>query len=420
MKKPNQKYDKYWYAGVTAFLVLAAALGVWTVIDNLETLGSFLSAVNSALYPIYVGLIIAYLLSPIVDKTDRYVFVPLMKKIRKNKEKALKTARGCSVALVLIVAILILSCLTMLVVPEVINSVTSLIYNLPGYYQNLLQWGSEVFKSNPKLVETFQTYSGVIYESFLSWLQDIILPGSTSLLNTVTDGVVNAVNVLVNVFIGIIVSIYLMASKENFCALGKRLIYTVFSVKKANGILGTLGEAHTIFAKFISGKILDSLLVGVLTFIVMSVAGVPYTILISVVIGVTNVIPFFGQYIGIIPSAILVFIADPVKGVLFLVLIIVLMQFDGNILGPKILGESIGLKSFWVLFSILFFGSLFGLAGMICAVPVFAIIYRMTKRWSAGKLAAKKLPTETEFYCHTEEIKQNIKEEIKEENGVKQ
>ena len=131
----------------------------------------------------------------------------------------------------------------------------------------------------------------------------------------------------------------------------------------------------------------------------MNIAGIPYTILISVLIGVTNIIPFFGQYIGIIPSAVLVFIASPSKGVLFLVLIIILMQFDGNVLGPKILGDSIGLKSFWILFTILFFGSLFGVLGMICAVPVFAVIYRMVKRFCAGRLAKKQLPTETECYC---------------------
>jgi predicted PurR-regulated permease PerM len=325
-----------------------------------------------------------------------------MKKILKKKNKAEGIARGCSVALVLVVAILILFCLTMMVVPEVVNSISSLISNLPGYYNNLLAWGKEVFKSNPKVAELFQTYSGAVYENLLFWLQNTILPNSNKFLDVVTDGVVNAVNVVVNVFIGIIVSIYLMSSKENFCALGKRLMYTVFSVKRTNAILDVLGETHTVFAKFISGKIVDSLIVGVLTFVIMSIAGIPYTILISVVIGVTNIIPFFGQYIGIIPSAILVFIADPVKGVVFLVLIIVLMQFDGNILGSKILGDSIGLKSFWILFSILFFGSLFGLLGMICAVPVFAIIYRMTKRWSAGKLAEKELPTETDFYRNPE------------------
>ena len=147
-----------------------------------------------------------------------------MEKIVKKKNKAKRIARGISVTVVLCLSMLIIFCLAMMVVPEVINSISSLIYNLPGYYQNLLSWGEEVFKSNPKVVELFQRYSGVIYESFLSWLQDFILPSSTRLLNVVTDGVVNAVNVVVNIFIGVLVSIYLMASKENFCAFSKRVI----------------------------------------------------------------------------------------------------------------------------------------------------------------------------------------------------
>lgn len=412
MKRPNRKFEKYWYMGITAFLVLAAASAVWMIFTNLHVLGGALSAVNSALFPVYIGLIIAYLLSPLVNKAEKFIFIPLIRKVIKKNQKTKEIARGISVTFVLLAAILIIFCLTMMVVPEVVNSISSLISNLPGYYKNMLVWGENIFKSNPKLTELFQTYSSVIYERLLSWLQNIILPSSTRVLNVLTDGVVNAVNVVVNVFIGLIVSIYLMASKENFCALGKRLMYTVLPYKRVNAILEVFRETHTVFAKFISGKIVDSLIVGVLTFIIMSIAGIPYTILVSVIIGVTNVIPFFGQYIGIVPSAILVFIANPVKGVVFLILIIILMQFDGNILGPKILGDSIGLKSFWILFSILFFGSLFGLLGMLCAVPVFAIIYRMTKRWSAGRLAKKKMPTETEFYCHPEEFLEDFSEEV--------
>lgn len=403
MKRPSSKFDRYWYAGVTAFLVLAAAVAVWMILDNLGALGGIVSAINSALFPVYVGLVIAYLLSPLVNKADHYLFIPLLEHIVKKKHKAKDLARGFSVVLVLILFLLVIFCLVMMVVPEVVESISSLVYNLPGYYKNLLAWGEEVFKNNPRFVEVFQEYSGSLYEHLLSWLQNTILPSSTKLLDALTDGLVNAVNVAVNSFIGIIVSIYLMSSKENFCALGKRLMYTVLPVKRANAVLDILGETHTVFAKFISGKILDSLIVGVLTFIIMSIAGIPYTMLISVIIGVTNIIPFFGQYIGIVPSAVLVFIANPFKGVVFLVLIIILMQFDGNVLGPKILGDSIGLKSFWILFSILFFGSLFGILGMVCAVPVFAIVYRMVKRWSAGRLAAKELPTETEFYCNPSE-----------------
>lgn len=398
MKPLNPKFEKYRYAGLTAFIVIAAALIINVVFDNMGVLGGIMSAVNSALFPVYIGMIIAYLLSPLVNKMDRFVFVPLIRKFTKKEFKSKEIARGCSVAAVLLLAVFVIFGLLMLVIPEVVDSIYKLISELPGYYQNVLEWGRNVFRSNPRFEEYFLNFSSVAYEKLLSWLQDELLPNSNKLLSVLTDGVVSAVNVLVNLFIGVIISIYLMAGKENFCAQGKKLAYSVFSIKRANGMIEVLREIHTVFAKFISGKIIDSLAVGVLTFIIMSIAGIPYTILISVLIGVTNIIPFFGQYIGIVPSAVLVFIADPVKGVIFLILIIILMQFDGNVLGPKILGDSIGLKSFWILFSILFFGSLFGLLGMICAVPVFAVIYRMVKRWCAGRLAKKQVPTETEYY----------------------
>lgn len=409
MKRLNTKFDKYLYAGVTMFLVVTAALIVKAVLDNLKVVGGALSAVNSALAPVYFGLIIAFLLSPLVNSVDEFVFIPLMRKIVKKEKKAKGLARGLSVAVVLILALFIIFGLIMMVVPEVINSISSLAANLPSYYKNILAWGDDVFKSNPKLAEYFENFSGSMYEKLITWLQNDLLPESSKLLSLLTDGVVNAMSVLFNVFIGIIVSIYLMAGKENFCAQAKKLMYAILPHKRVEGTLEVMRETHTVFAKFISGKIVDSLIVGMLTFIIMSIANIPYTLLISVIIGVTNVIPFFGQYIGIIPSAVLVFIANPSKGVIFLILIIILMQFDGNVLGPKILGDSIGLKSFWILFSILFLGSLFGFLGMLCAVPIFAMIYRWVKRWCSKRLAKKGVPVETDYYRkEPERKKKNI------------
>ncbi len=399
MRRPEKEYEKYWYAGLTGFCVIVAAVLVYLILNNLGALRGLLHTINGALYPVYIGLIVAYLLSPLVNKADHYLFVPLFRKIIKDKDaKVKRIARGCSVFLVLVLALFVFFGLLMLVVPEIINSVSSLVRSLPGYYVNVVEWGERMFDSNPALADLYTNFSGDVYNRLLDWLQNDLLPNSNRLFSSVTGGVVNAANVVLNFIIGLIVSVYLMVGKESFCAQCKKIIYAVCTHKRAESILDALSETHTIFAKFISGKIIDSLIVGVLTFFIMSIAGIPYTVLISVLIGITNIIPFFGPYIGTIPSAILVFIADPGKGVLFLILIIILQQFDGNILGPKILGDSIGLKSFWILFSILVFGSLFGLVGMICAVPVFAVIYRMIKRWCAARLAKKKLPTETECY----------------------
>ncbi len=399
MKRPEKEYEKYWYAGLTGFFVIVAALIFYVIVSNLDVVGGIIAKINSALAPVYIGVVVAYLLSPLVDKTDRRIFIPLWNKIIKNKEKkAGRIARGCSVFVVLIVALFVLFGILMLVIPEIFNSFTSLAGSLPEYYANVKNWGVHIFKSNPEVAEYFTTVSKGLFDKLLDWLQNDLLPNSDKFLAFITDSVVNATSVLLDFFIGIIVSIYLMAGKEGFCAQCKKMFFAILSPEKAEHVLSLLGETHGVFAKFISGKIIDSLIVGILTFIIMNIAGIPYTVLISVLIGVTNIIPFFGQYIGIVPSAVLVFIASPSKGVLFLVLIIILMQFDGNVLGPKILGDSIGLKSFWILFSILFFGSLFGILGMICAVPVFAVIYRLVKRWCAGRLAGRQMPTETECY----------------------
>lgn len=399
MKKLNPKYNRYFYLGLTLFLVAVAAKVVEMLLVSFVGFGEVLSAINTALSPIYIGIIIAYLLSPLVNKADRYLFVPLMDKIiKKNKKKAQGIARGLSVTAVLILALVVVFGLIMMVVPEVVNSISGLVSSMPSYYHNVVDWGDKVFKSNPWAAKYFDNISESMYKNLLNWLENDLLPNSNKMLETLTSSVMDAANVMVDFFIGIIISIYLMAGKENFCAQGKKLMYAILPVKRVNAMLEVLGETHTIFAKFISGKIIDSLLVGVLTFIIMSIAGIPYTLLISVIIGITNIIPFFGQYIGIIPSAVLVFIASPIKGVLFLILIIILMQIDGNVLGPKILGDSIGLKSFWILFSILFFGSLFGLLGMVCAVPVFAVIYRMVKRWCHRRLEKKNIPAETEYF----------------------
>ena len=194
-----------------------------------------------------------------------------------------------------------------------------------------------------------------------------------------------------------------------FLAQARRLIYSIFSVKRAGQILSLTGEMNQLFSKFISGKILDSLCVGIITFFVMSILGIPYTSLISVIIGVTNIIPFFGQYIGIVPSAFLILLVSPFKCIIFLIAIIIIMQIDGNIIGPKILGESIGLGSFWILFSILVFGSLFGIIGMIVAVPLFALAYRNVKRWSKERLEKKQLPTETNYY-RAEKVEEHKRE----------
>ena len=205
------------------------------------------------------------------------------------------------------------------------------------------------------------------------------------------------------VLIGIIVSVYLLFSKEKFMRQSKKVIYALCKPKRANFILHIGRKANEIFGGFIIGKIIDSAIVGVLCFAGVSIFKMPYPLLISMIVGVTNVIPVFGPYIGAIPCALLIFLVDPMKGIGFIIFIILLQQLDGNVIGPKILGESTGLSSFWVIFAILIAGKMFGIGGMVIGVPMFALIYYVIKLFIQQKLEAKNLPTDTELYtdkCH--------------------
>ncbi len=396
---------KYLYLGGTAIIVLV----VWQVLNitllSWDHVMGMVGMINTALSPVYIGLIIAYLLDPLMGILEAHVMDPLAHRILKKKvHLADGIARGVSVFVVILAAIFALFGLFMLVLPELVNSLTSLVNNMPSYYQVLREWIQGLGKSHPEIAQYTMNLSESAYQQLRTWLENDLLPSSTQILASVSGSVMGFLSTLFDIFIGLIISIYLLANKEVFLAQSRKLIYSIFPVNRANNLLELCGEANYIFSKFISGKLIDSVIVGIITFFVMSILGMPYASLISVIIGVTNVIPFFGQYIGIIPSAFLVLLVSPVQCLIFLIVIIIIMQVDGNIIGPKIIGETTGLGSFWILFSILVFGSLFGLIGMLVAVPVFALIYRSTKKWSASRLKKKKLPVDTEFYLNHKSI----------------
>ena len=213
-----------------------------------------------------------------------------------------------------------------------------------------------------------------------------------------TVGLYTLVMELFHAVIGVIVSVYILFGKETFINQSKKATYAIFPTERANLLIHIAVKTNEIFGGFIIGKIIDSIIIGILCFIGTSLLNMPYAMLVSVIVGMTNVIPFFGPYIGAIPSAVLIALADPMKGVYFLIFILLLQQFDGNILGPKILGNSTGLSAFWVIVSILLGGGLFGILGMLFGVPAFAVIYYIVKLFLDNQLEKKKLPTESECY----------------------
>jgi len=241
-------------------------------------------------------------------------------------------------------------------------------------------------------------------KKFFPWLESEFLPSVNIVASGFANGVISVLNVLYNLFIGIIVAIYILASKDTFSAQAKKVVYGIFKKEHADVVISYVRIADGMFSGFIVGKIVDSTIVGILCFAAMTIMGLPYALLISVIVGVTNIIPVFGPYIGLVPSALLILIVNPMQALYFVILIAVLQQIDGNIIGPAILGESTGLSAFWVLFSILLFGGLWGIVGMIIGVPLFAMNYRIVADFINWKLSAKQLSTLTDRYRNLKRI----------------
>ena len=285
-------------------------------------------------------------------------------------------------------------------------------FQFPVYVNNLTAWLQKVLADNPEVESYINDLINTYTPELRSWMNDTLLPQMNAVLKVVSNYAFNVLKALWNMIIGLIISVYIMGSKEKFIGQAKKAIYSAMDIKRANSFIEDIRFVHRTFGGFISGKLLDSLLIGILCFAGTSIMGTPYPVLISVIIGVTNIVPFFGPYLGAIPSAFLILMIDPIQCLYFLIFILVLQQFDGNILGPKILGDSTGLSSFWVIFSITIFGGFMGVPGMVIGVPTFAVIYALCRRWINRNLAKKKLPTETEEYKELGRIDETSKEFI--------
>ncbi len=276
--------------------------------------------------------------------------------------------------------------------------------NAKGYYETVSKWITGLLENNPEYAEQATELFNHYYEDALNWIQNNLLPQVQVALEAVTGGIVGIFVFFKNLLIGIIVSIYLLAMKENFSAGSCKLCYALAPEHWATWFIQGVKKADTIFSSFFRGKLLDSLIIGVLCFIFSSIFRFPYAPLISVVVGVTNIIPFFGPFLGAIPSAFLILLDNPIKCLYFVIFVIVLQQFDGNILGPKILGGSTGISGFWVIVAILVGGGLWGVPGMFLGVPIFACVYSGLKSFAAFLLKRKDLPVDTSCYSTHEPV----------------
>ncbi len=406
-KQTEEKADwnirPYLAVGLISFLVIIGSIAFFFLIYRYHGFAKTLDKIMVILQPITIGLILAYLVNPVVNFEERCL-LPYAKQKMKNPEQAQKVVRGISVAGALLFLALVIGILLQMVVPELYKSINGMIDTLPKQVNSFMDWISDYVDNDSELSGYLEIGLTKGTEFFENWAQTEFLPQTKNIVAGVTTGVIGVVKILFNVVIGIIISIYVLMSKEIFIGQSKKVVYALFSGKKANAIIHTVHKSNEIFGGFISGKILDSLIIGILCFICLYFMKMPYSVLVSVIVGVTNVIPFFGPYLGAVPSTILIMLANPIQGFYFVIFILVLQQVDGNIIGPKILGDSTGLSSFWVVFAILVGGGIFGIPGMIIGVPLFAVIFYILRRILNYTIQKKRLPLDSGDYIKTEKL----------------
>ncbi len=401
----NKAYQKYIAAGITAFLVTALAIGFFFFIFKNADISAGFKNIIGILQPIVYGIILAYLLNPIYNRCTKLLERLLAKTIKRPKILDM-IVRLISTSTVLLITFLAMFGFS-LIVPQIGESLLGIVLQMPDYIVSLEQLLTNFIDNNPIIAP----YINDIYLNITSYLRDWLdmelIPTINIWAEMISLSILGVFNIIVDIFIGIIVMIYLLNDKTKLIAQFKKIIYSIIAIEKANDIVDNLRYTHRVFGGFINGKILDSFIIGLITLAFMHIADMPHPTLIGVIIGLTNIIPFFGPFIGAIPSAILILFENPMACLYFIIFILILQQVDGNIIGPKILGNSTGLPSIWVLFSILLFGGLFGFVGMIIAVPFFAVIYGTIVALVNRSLRKKQLPTESEKYYDLHYISKN-------------
>lgn len=405
--KTNWKQNTYVKMGLTAFIVIAASILFYMVLSHLGDIGDAVSTVLGVLMPFAVGLTLAYILAPLYDFVEK----PLHRLFAGKGEKPRRFAGVAAGTIASVAAMLVLFALVAgllgMVIPQLIESITRLVEIMPqktAEFMDWIRWVNSLFSSDPAMSEWVYKMITSFSDSLMQWAQTDLLPNLGSIVTSFTFGLIDVVSTLTNICIGLVICIYTLNSKRLFAAQCKKLVYSLFKTHNANYILNTTRYIHRTFGSFINGKLLDSLLLGVLCFIGMSILQMPYALLISAIIGLFNIVPIFGPIVGAAVGTALLLIENPLTALIFLVFVVILQQIDGNIIGPKILGETTGLSSFWVVFAIVVGGGLFGFVGMVLGVPAFAVVYAFVNRFFERRLKKKHMSDKTADYYDLRQV----------------
>lgn len=374
----------------------------------LNNWSGFVGIVNSIfviLRPFTYGIVIAYLVNHLVRPIEKHVFKKLMERLMpKNEAAGKKLARVLSIVVSELAVFAFMSSLLVTILPQISVSILEIVNKSQTYVEICLKWVEEILDGNEVLEPLVSDWINSFYDYFMSWLKSDVLPQMATLVSQITSGVISIIKIAVNLVIGVVVSIYLLYSKETFCAQGKKLVYSLFEAKNANRVMEEMTFVDKAFGDYIAGTIIDAVIIGVVNYIFLIAFGMPYPALISIVLAVTNLIPMFGPFIGAIPCGLIILLESPMKCLIFAIFTVILQQLDGNVIKPKIHSSKSGMSGFWILFAIIVFGGLFGILGMIIGVPVMTILYSIIRRLNNRRLRRKGLPQETTLYAELERI----------------
>ena len=371
MKDPYKR--RYFFLMVSIFGAISLSIVVFFALFRFQGIGDAIDTLGKILAPFIYGGVVAYLLRPVCNIYERALQEWLPGKMK-------KIANSVAVGLSLLTGILVVYTLIIMIAPQLYSSIRSLWNTLPDKVNRFLTWAKSTFGEDEELLHLFNTVYTSIYQDLNSWADNTLVPYISSVVSGVGSSVYKVLLFLYNLLIGLIVACYLLGSRKRFARQSVLIVRSLLKPRWADLFLNEVVFVDRMLGGFIDGKLLDSAIMGVLCYLGCLIFRFPNALLVSAIVGITNVIPFFGPFIGGIPSTLLIMIENPMKGLWFIVFILALQQLDGNIIGPKILGDRTGLSSFWVLFAIVLFGGLWGLVGMVICVPVFAVLYDTVKK----------------------------------------
>ena len=381
--------------------------------------------INSTLAPVYIGIILAFILCPVYNACVKYLYAKMVESAQRpgfsvgatlvhddrraltvdseERRKLFKAARAFASAACIVLVVGLSGLLVYFVVPQLVQTIIELVNTLPQRLNSLSAWLEVHVSHFPVLARWVNNVANAGASDIIKWAQEHILDGNAmNIANMISSGVTTAVKYVLNAVIGLLIMIYLLNYKEKLFAICRKIVAATCGQKRRDRLYEFASIVNETFIGFIVGRIIDSFIIGVLTYIVLKIADIPFALMISVIVGVTNIIPFFGPFIGAVPSIILLLTEDPMDALYFAIIILIIQQIDGNIIGPKVMGNAIGISSFWVLIAVLVGGGLFGFGGMVLGVPVFAVIYRYIDKLTIRQLKQREKPTATSDYVSLE------------------